>query len=88
MRSGTISAPSARAATPVRRFHVVLIKPSKYDDDGYVISWFRGLVVSNSLACLYALTEEAARDGMLGPDVEVVTQLFDETVCRIRYWDS
>jgi hypothetical protein len=24
-----------------RRFRVVLVKPSHYDDDGYVIRWYR-----------------------------------------------
>ena len=50
-------------------------------DDGYVISRFRALVVSNSLACMNA--EQAVRDGVLGADVEIVTHLLDETVRRI-----
>jgi len=33
-------------------FLVELIKPSHYDDDGYVIQWWRGLVPSNSLSVL------------------------------------
>jgi hypothetical protein len=36
------------------RFHIILIKPSKYDDEGYVIRWVMGVITSNSLACLYA----------------------------------
>jgi hypothetical protein len=66
-----------------KRFHVVLIKPSKYDVDGYVIRWFRAVVVSNSLAVLNALTEDAARNQILGPDVDIVPHVFDETVTRI-----
>ncbi len=52
MRSGTISAPSARAAASARRF-VVLIRSSECDaeSDGYVISRSRVMVVSNSLWC-------------------------------------
>ena len=71
----------ARGRKP--RFHVVLIKPSKYDDDGYVISWWHALVGSNSLACMYALTERVVHDGILGAGVEVVIHFLDETVCRI-----
>ena len=70
-------------ATSNKRFHVVLIKPSKYDEEGYVIRWFRAVLVSNSLAVLNALTEDAARNQVLGPDVDIIPHVFDETVTRI-----
>ena len=38
-----------------RVFRVVLVKPSHYDDDGYVIQWVRSSIPTNSLACVYAL---------------------------------
>ena len=31
----------AERAGPRRRFCLVLIKPSHYDDEGYVIQWYR-----------------------------------------------
>jgi len=71
-------------AQPQKRFHVVLIKPSKYDDEGYVIRWARAVLVSNSLAVLNALTEDAANSRILGPDIEIVPHVFDETVSQIR----
>ena len=37
------------------RFLLLLIKPSHYDDDGYVIQWLRTGMPSNSLACLYGI---------------------------------
>ena len=43
------------SARPKRRFQLVLIKPSHYDDDGYVIQWMRAFVPSNTLAVLYSL---------------------------------
>ncbi|MBC8555286.1 MAG: radical SAM protein [Candidatus Brocadiales bacterium] len=67
----------------MKRFHVILIKPSKYDEDGYVISWFRGVLVSNSMAMMNALTEHAERTKVLGQDVEIITHYYDETVRRI-----
>ena len=67
----------------MKRFHVILIKPSKYDEDGYVISWFRGVLVSNSMAMMNALTEQAGHDKVLGSDVEIITHFYDETVRRI-----
>ena len=62
-----------------KRFNVELIKPSHYDDDGYVIQWLKAWVPSNSLACLYALTQDLAQRRVLGPDVEVVVNAYDET---------
>ena len=55
----------APAATTKRRFQLVLIKPSHYDDDGYVVQWRRSSIPSNSLACVYALAAEAASRGVL-----------------------
>jgi radical SAM superfamily enzyme YgiQ (UPF0313 family) len=58
---------------------LLLIKPSKYDDDGYVVRHWRGVLPSNTLNCLYALTGEAIQSGALG-DVRVSVHVFDETV--------
>ncbi len=33
-------------------FRLVLIKPSHYDDEGYVIQWLRSAIPSNTLAAL------------------------------------
>ncbi|REJ90592.1 MAG: radical SAM protein [Planctomycetota bacterium] len=61
------------------KFHVEIIKPSHYDDDGYVIQWMRAFIPSNSLACLWALAEDAKRRQVLGEDVEIVLNGYDET---------
>ncbi len=47
----------------IRGLHVVLLKPSKYDDDGYVLRHWRGVLPSNTLACLYALTKMSSGVG-------------------------
>src|SRR5947199_6421752 len=67
-----------------RRFALVLIKPSHYDDDGYVIQWFRSAIPSNSLACLYGLAKECADEKILGEDIELEIHAFDETNTVIR----
>ena len=67
-----------------RRFCLVLIKPSHYDDDGYVIQWVRSAIPSNSLACLYGLALECAQQKVLGDDVEIEIHAIDETNTRIR----
>lgn len=69
---------------PTRRFCLVLIKPSHYDDDGYVIQWFRSAIPSNSLAVLNGLALECAEQKVLGQDVRIDIHAFDETNTRIR----
>ena len=54
-----------------RRFCLVLVKPSHYDDDGYVIQWFRSTIPSNSLAALFGLARDCAERHVLGDDVEI-----------------
>jgi radical SAM superfamily enzyme YgiQ (UPF0313 family) len=67
-----------------KRFALVLVKPSHYDDDGYVIQWWRSAIPSNSLAALYGLALDCAERRVLGEDVEIETHAFDETNTRIR----
>jgi hypothetical protein len=61
-----------------QKFFVELIRPSHYDDDGYVIQWRKSWVPSNSLACLYGLTLDIAERHVLGDDVEFVVNAYDE----------
>src|SRR6266404_6908103 len=65
-------------------FHVVMIKPSHYDDDGYPIQWFRSAIPSNTLACLNGLAEDVRRRRVLGPEVEIRIDTYDETNRRVR----
>jgi radical SAM superfamily enzyme YgiQ (UPF0313 family) len=65
-----------------KRLVVLLIKPSKYDDDGYVIRHWRGTLPSNTLACLNSLTDDVFRSGELGP-IDVRVKTIDETVTRV-----
>ncbi len=67
-----------------RRFQVVLIKPSHYHDDGYVIRWWRALIPSNSLASVYGLVLDCARRKVLGADTAIDIDLIDETNHRVR----
>jgi Radical SAM superfamily len=67
-----------------KRFQLVLIKPSHYDDDGYVIQWFRSAVPSNSLAVVNGLALDCRERRVLGDDVEIVITSMDEDNTRIR----
>ena len=52
-------------------FHLVMIKPSHCDDDGYPVQWIRSAIPSNTLACINALAEDAQRRCVLGPDADI-----------------
>jgi hypothetical protein len=49
-----------------RRFQLVLVKPSHYDDDGYVIRWWRAMIPSNSLAAVYGIAADCAERQVSG----------------------
>ena len=66
-----------------KRFLLFLIKPSHYDDDGYVIQWLRSPIPSNSLASLYGLALDCAERHVLG-DTAIAVEAFDETNSRIH----
>jgi hypothetical protein len=66
-----------------QRFQLILIKPSHYDDDGYVIRWWRAMIPSNSLAALYGIAADCAQRQVLGPDVSLDIDAIDEMNARI-----
>jgi radical SAM superfamily enzyme YgiQ (UPF0313 family) len=67
-----------------KRFCLILVKPSHYDDDGYVIQWYRSAIPSNTLAALHGLATDCAERKILGDDVEIDIHPFDETNTIIR----
>lgn len=70
-------------AAAARRINLFLIKPSNYDDDGYVVTHFRGVLPSNTLSCLAALTEDVLKRKTLGEGLDIRVHLLDETVQKI-----
>jgi radical SAM superfamily enzyme YgiQ (UPF0313 family) len=67
----------------LKKIHLYLIKPSQYDDDGYVVRHWRGVLPSNTLACLAGLTEEVIAEKRLGTALRVELHVIDETVDRV-----
>jgi hypothetical protein len=61
-----------------RKFFIYIIKPSHYDDQGYVIQWRRAFVPSNTLGCVLALVEDVKARNVLGEDVDLVVNAYDE----------
>src|SRR5260370_9849433 len=85
-----ICAPSDRlhcleVVVPARRhFELVLVEPSHYDDDGYVIRWWRAMIPSNSLAAVYSIAADCAERQVLGWDVAIAIEAIDETHTRVN----
>jgi tRNA A37 methylthiotransferase MiaB len=65
--------------TAAQQLEFVMIRPSHYDDDGYPIVWWRGLIPSNSLAALNGIAHDCSERQVLGPDVAIKLNPIDET---------
>ncbi len=68
---------------PYKRLRLWLIKPSKYDDEGYVIRYWKGVIPSNTLNCLYGLSETVRESGVFGADLRWDIELIDDTVEKV-----
>ncbi|MGC1711473.1 MAG: radical SAM protein, partial [Methyloceanibacter sp.] len=67
-----------------RRFQLILIKPSHYDADGYVVQWLRSAMPSNSLAAVFSLANGSAMRKILGEDFPIDVVAIDETNTRVK----
>jgi len=68
----------------MRKFRLLLIKPSHYDDDGYVIRWWRAMIPSNSLAAVYGIAADCVARQVLGSEIEIEIDAIDETNTRVN----
>jgi radical SAM superfamily enzyme YgiQ (UPF0313 family) len=82
-QEGSANMTGARAMEK-ETFHLFLIKPSHYDDDGYVIQWARSSIPANTLAALYGLALDCAQRHVLGEHIEIRIAAADETNTRIK----
>ena len=64
-------------------FHIEIIKPSHYDDDGYVLQWWKAWIPSNSMACLYAIAQDCAGRKVFGEDTAISVNAYDEMTMRV-----
>ncbi len=67
-----------------KTFLLYLVKPSHYDDDGYVIQWLRSEIPSNTLAALHGIAQDCNERRALGDDIDIEIVPVDETNTRIR----
>ena len=65
-------------------FRLFLIKPSHYDDDGYIIQWARSEIPSNTMAALNGIALDCIERRVLGNHVDIEIIAKDETNTRIR----
>src|SRR6266480_5013755 len=78
------SAQEAEMPKPWRseKFRRVLIKPSKYADDGYLIRFWKGVLPSNTLNVLHGLTDDVKERCVFG-DLSIEVTTFDETAEKV-----
>ncbi len=67
----------------MQTFHIEIVKPSHYDRQGYVIQWAKAWIPSNSMACLYAIAQDCAERKVLGDDVAIEVDAYDEMNTRL-----
>ena len=67
-----------------RIFHLILIKPTRYDDDGYPMHWLRSPLPANTLACLHGIADDCRQRNVLGHDVDIRIRDIDECNQRIE----
>jgi len=74
----------ATARTARGRLGALLIKPSRYDEEGYVIQWWRSFIVANVLAVVAGIVKDAAARQCLGTSVAIEQRTIDEAGEVIR----
>jgi radical SAM superfamily enzyme YgiQ (UPF0313 family) len=68
-----------------RVLNIVLIKPSKYDDqNGFVVQDKKGVLYNNTLATLYSLIVDLQENNSLGRNTRVVFRTYDECVQKVN----
>src|SRR5688572_20277188 len=65
-------------------FHLILIRPTHYDDDGYLLQWRLSYIPANTLACLNGIAEDCRARSVLGEAVDLRICAIDETNRRVR----
>lgn len=71
-------------STGKKIFRFIMIKPSHYDDDGYLLQWVKSSIPANTLASVYGLALDCAERRVLGEDIDIELSAYDETNTRIK----
>lgn len=68
----------------MKKYHFFLIKPSLYDDNGYVIRFYKGVLPSNTLFVLNGLLNAYLLDLQKENNFEFKITVLDEIVDKIN----
>ncbi|GIX42387.1 MAG: hypothetical protein KatS3mg129_2120 [Leptospiraceae bacterium] len=68
----------------MKKYRFYLIKPSLYDDEGYVIRFSRGVLPSNTLTVLYGLLDHYLNELKQEYSYEYQIEIYDEIVDKIN----
>ena len=71
------------SSKPARRLVVLLVKPTTYEDRGFPLRFLKGVLPSNSLAAMYALTKQALKDEAL-PVADSIIKVLDDAIWNQR----
>ena len=75
--------PGTAGGASVDRFQIYLIRPTRYDDDGYPLQWWRSLIPSNSLACVTSIVHDSiARGAVEDADVHTIDEIHSHVSTR------
>ncbi len=77
-----VVSPKSPPFTPesdLRRVVVVLIKPTSYDDDGFPYRFLRGVLPSNTLAVMNALTKDALKK-LVPEDIATEVYMYEDGI--------
>jgi len=69
----------------IQSLTVVLIQPSRYDDDGYIVRYFKGVLPSNTLACMSSLTADFTGRWKNEKGIDISVMLYDEMVDSVPF---
>ncbi len=67
----------------MERLDIYLLKPTRYDDSGYPVQWWRSLIPSNSLACVAGIVQDAIDRRVLGEAVTIRSLVIDEVNAKV-----
>ncbi len=70
---------------PIDKLTVAFIRASNYDDDGFIIQYLRGVLPSNTLACMRSLTLEFADRWRTERGIDIKVEVYDEIVDAIPF---
>ncbi|MCE5251500.1 B12-binding domain-containing radical SAM protein [bacterium] len=64
---------------------MLFINPSRYDEEGYVIRYLRGVLPCNTLACMRSITLEFVDRWKKEKNIDISIKLFDEVIDVIPF---